>query len=226
VDPFVPGAVIFDFDGVLIDSRRPVTQAVNEALIESDLPPRPESELEQLIGPPTFSGFSTLIGEPKDSPAVAELVARYRVHYARIYLTHTTVIDGVLEMLTALAERFPLAIATSKSVLFTQPLLDALGLSRFFDYVAAAASDDSTDDKTAIVGRALSALAREPVAMIGDRSFDIVAARAHGLTAIGVTWGIGTVEELTEAGAHAILAHPSELVGLLLASRSDEHADG
>ena len=28
--------------------------------------------------------------------------------------------------------------------------------------------------------------------MVGDRSFDVLAARAHGLPSIGVTWGIGT----------------------------------
>ena len=32
--------------------------------------------------------------------------------------------------------------------------------------------------------------------MVGDRSFDMVAARAHGLRAVGVAWGIGSREEL------------------------------
>ena len=36
--------------------------------------------------------------------------------------------------------------------------------------------------------------------MVGDRSFDMVAARAHGLRAVGVAWGIGSREELEAAG--------------------------
>jgi phosphoglycolate phosphatase len=49
--------------------------------------------------------------------------------------------------------------------------------------------------------------------MVGDRSFDVLAAHAHGIPAIGATWGIGGAEELTEAGADRIVAHPSELAG-------------
>jgi phosphoglycolate phosphatase len=118
-------------------------------------------------------------------------------------------------MLDALSRRMPLALATSKSVLFAQPLLDALGLDRYFAAVAAAAADDSDDDKTAIVGRALRALDQPAAVMVGDRSFDIVAARAHGLPAIGVSWGIGSVEELRAAGAELIVDAPGELVALL-----------
>jgi phosphoglycolate phosphatase len=217
VDRFVPAAVIFDLDGVLVDSYESVTQSINRALAEVGLPSRPQVELRQLIGPPTFSAFSMLLGEPQDSAAVADIVARYRAHYADVYLARTTVIEGVPAMLASLAAHFPLAIATSKSVLFTQPLLDALDLLQFFHFVAAAASDDTADDKTAIVGRVLVALDHRPAAMVGDRSFDIAAARAHGLLAIGVTWGIGSAEELNGAGADTLVEEPHELVELLLA---------
>ncbi len=210
-----PGGVIFDFDGVLIDSIAPVTTAINEALVEHGLAPRPPDDLRRFIGPPTFISFSELTGEGVESPAVAAIVATYRRRYAERYLAETTVIESVLPMLASLSGRLALAIATSKSVTFTQPLLDVLGLSRFFAVVAAAATDDTADDKTAIVGRALAGLDRSPVVMVGDRSFDIVAAHAHGLRAIGVTWGIGSVEELRAAGADQIADDPAQLVEML-----------
>ena len=208
-------AVIFDFDGVLVDSYRAVTGAINAALVEHGLPAREPAELRHFIGPPTFTAFSELTGEPPASDAVAAIVATYRERYAAVYLTSTAVFDGVVGMLDALARRMPLALATSKSVLFAQPLLEQLGLDRYFAVVAAAADDDTADDKTAIVGRALDALDRAGAVMVGDRSFDIVAARAHGLPAIGVSWGIGSVEELRAAGADAIVEEPGELVALL-----------
>ena len=210
-----PNAVIFDFDGVLVDSYQAVTGAINAALLEHGLPARAPAELRHFIGPPTFTAFSEPTGEPSDSDAVATIVATYRERYAAVYLTSTAVFEGVVEMLDALSRRMPLALATSKSVLFAQPLLEELGLERYFAVVAAAAADDSDDDKTAIVGRALDALDRRAAVMVGDRSFDIVGARAHGLPAIGVSWGIGSVEELRAAGADVIVDEPGELVALL-----------
>src|ERR1019366_4488870 len=183
-----PNAVIFDFDGVLVDSYRAVTGAINAGLGEPGLPAREPAELRHFIGPPTFTAFSELTGEPPASDAVAAIVATYRERYAAVYLTGTAVFDGVVGMLDALARRMPLALATSKSVLFAQPLLEQLGLDRYFAVVAAAADDDTADDKTAIVGRALDALDRAGAVMVGER-------RA--------------------AGADAIVEEPGELVALL-----------
>ena len=222
VDRAAPDALIFDLDGVIVDSYAAVTGSINAALVEHGLPARPESELRHYIGPPTYTAFAELTGAPAGAAEVEAIVATYRRRYAEVYLSQTSAIEGVTAALEALSERVPLAIATSKSVTFTQPLLEVLRLERFFAFVAAAAPDDSSDDKTAIVGRAIAALAdrgcRRP-AMVGDRSYDIEAARAHGLLAVGVTWGIGGAAELEAAGADVLLAAPGELLGLLSADR-------
>jgi len=209
-------AVVFDLDGVLVDSLEPVSTAINAALVEWGLQQRPASELRRLIGPPTHSAFAELLGRPPDSEEVAAVVAVYRRHYGAVYLSRTRLFDGVVEMLERLSQRAALAIATSKSSDFAAPLLDALGIAPFFAAVAAAAPLDSDDDKVAIVGRALAMLGTGEAAMVGDREFDMRAARAHGLRAVGVSWGIGSVEELLAAGAEAVVAAPAELAALLL----------
>ncbi len=211
----VADAAIFDFDGVLIDSIAPVTTSINDALVEHGHATRPVSELIGLIGPPTFVAFSELIGEPSDSAAVAAIVATYRARYTERYLTQTRVIAGVVDVLSVLAPSMRLAIATSKSATFTRPLLDALDLTRHFAVIEAAAVDDTADDKTAIVARALAALSVARAVMVGDRSFDIAAAHAHGLFAVGVTWGVGSSEELRAAGADCLIDSPGELIEML-----------
>ena len=212
-------AVVFDFDGVLVDSVAPVTSSINAALREHGLAERDPQELRRLIGPPTYSAFSELLGASPDSPEVSAIVTTYRSHYAAVYLTSTRVFDGIAAMLEALSAQTPLAVATSKSVTFAQPLLDALGLARFFAVTAAADPLTISDDKSAIVARALDGLGVSDAAMVGDRSFDMEAAQAHGLRAVGVSWGIGSVEELRAAGAQAIADTPAQLLALLAGDR-------
>jgi phosphoglycolate phosphatase len=48
--------------------------------------------------------------------------------------------------------------------------------------------------------------------MIGDRSHDIIGARNNGMNAIGVLYGYGSKEELTEAGALHVCARPRGLL--------------
>jgi phosphoglycolate phosphatase len=45
--------------------------------------------------------------------------------------------------------------------------------------------------------------------MVGDRTFDVVAAKAHGIPSIGVLWGLGTRDEL--ADADRLVTAPDEL---------------
>ena len=48
--------------------------------------------------------------------------------------------------------------------------------------------------------------------MIGDTSFDMMMAKAAGVTAVGVAWGYHDQAELTAAGADFIAHHPDEIV--------------
>jgi phosphoglycolate phosphatase len=73
--------------------------------------------------------------------------------------------------------------------------------------------DLHVESKTATVAKALAALRADglPAAMVGDRYVDMQAAHAHGLRAVGVTWGFGTVAELRDAGADVVVAEPADL---------------
>ena len=52
--------------------------------------------------------------------------------------------------------------------------------------------------------------------MIGDREFDVTAAARNGIRTVGVTWGYGSVAELTGAGASALCHAPASLVAAVL----------
>jgi phosphoglycolate phosphatase len=208
-----PDGVVFDFDGVIVDSRAPVRTVVNEALAAHGFARHTPAELDRFIGPPVLAAFAELTGESEDSDAVAACAATYDQEYEQLYLTQTTIVDGIVAVLDAL--EIPLALATAKPVEFTMPLLVALGLRRRFETVCAADNSAPDERKATIVERALRGLDVGRAVVVGDRSFDIEAAIENGVPAIGVTWGIGDRAELERAGADAIVERPRELLELL-----------
>jgi phosphoglycolate phosphatase len=206
-------AVLFDLDGVLVDSRLPITRSLRAALAEHGAGDWPAQELERFIGPPLAEALSVLLDEPAGSDRIAAIVQTYRRRYAVASLTETGVVDGIEAILDRLRDGpARLAVATSKPQRYAEPLLDALGLTRFFDVVRGPGDGEETVPKAHTVAEALRALGRpERAVMIGDRSHDIVGAHANRIPAIGVTWGIGDRAELAQARAEAIIERPEQL---------------
>jgi len=201
-----PDAAIFDFDGVIVDSLAPVETAINGTLREHGYPTRSAAELARFIGPPTPTAFVELMGADEHSAAVAAAVATYHQIFARVYLEQTRLVDGMAEVLHGLT--IPLALATAKERKFVGPLLDRFGLE-----FAVISAPELAEPKAETVARAQRELgARNPV-VVGDRFYDIDAARACGLRVIGVTWGIGDRDELRDADV--IVERPAELRALL-----------
>lgn len=211
--PPPPDAALFDFDGVIIDSRAAVRSAINRALADHGMPTLPELTLDRFIGPPILGAFAELTGAPEGSALVAALVATYHRRYESLYLELTELEDGIEPVLRALT--LPVVLATAKQIEFVDPLLDRLGISDCFAAVFAPTLARLHESKTQTVARALRFLGASAPAMIGDRSYDVEAARANGIRSIGVTWGIGDSEELREAGADVIVSTPQELLRLL-----------
>jgi phosphoglycolate phosphatase len=210
----VTDAVLFDLDGVLLDSARAIIGCINDALEALGEPRRAPADLRRFVGPPLADGFAELVGPDR----AGELVSAYRTRYATASLEHTTVFPGMIEVLEAFGARAPLAVATTKPLAYTKPLCDHLGLTPYFAAVEGPSLAE-IEPKTVTVRRALDALGLAPGArapMIGDRLHDVEAAHANGLRCVGVLWGFGTEEELRAAGADAIVAEPAELSAVVL----------
>ena len=205
-------AILFDLDGVLVDSRTAFARSLNAALAANGLRERPEHELHRYIGPPLHATLAELGAGDRVQPCVDAYRARYRSHSA----AETEVVPGIEEILARLADQVPLVVATSKSQALAEPLLDALALRRYFTAVVGPDLAADNESKATTIGRALTHVPADAHAvMIGDRKYDVAGAAAHGLACVGVLWGIGSEAELTEAGAARLAHAPADLLALL-----------
>lgn len=205
--------VLFDLDGVLVDSREPITSCINRALAAHGLPEHPRERLLRCIGPPLADALHDLVEDPGVVPA---LVDTYRRLYADA-AARASVFPGITELLAKLQRTHRLAVVTSKGRRFAEAILDEHGLATSFELVAGPELEAGAEPKRVTLGRALEQLGLAgglDVAIVGDRHHDVDAGRAHHLLTIGVTWGIGSAEELRAANAHLLVGAPAELLQL------------
>ena len=154
-----------------------------------------------------------------DDATAAEAVEHYREYFRPTGIFENEVYAGIPEMLTSLRDSGRrLILATSKPQIFAERILEHFGLSHLFSAVCGSTLDGSHVEKADIIARVLSLypdITPSDTLMIGDRSYDILGAKANGLRAVGVTYGYGSGTELAESGAFMI-AHSVEGLSRLL----------
>ena len=206
---------LFDLDGTLVDSTEPVLAALNTALDDLDLAPVTVEDLSFIIGPPLRATFVTLVADKGGDEATADrLLDTYRDGYRATSIELAVSYPGVPELLESLQARTRLGVVTSKPATYAIPILDALGFSPMME-VMEGPSLSETEAKPETLARGLHRLGVasgfDSVFMIGDRYHDIEAGQSAGVQTIGVTWGFGSREELTTAGADFVVDTPAEI---------------
>jgi phosphoglycolate phosphatase len=207
--------VLFDLDGTLVDSTPGIWASIRVAAAELGLPEPTPGQLRSMVGPPLEEGFAGAFGLLPDD--VARAVAAYRAHYTAGAMFDAHVYPGIPELLAGLrAAGAVLAVATSKPEPFAVRILEHAGLLGEFAGVHGATLDGTVRHKDQVVAAALAAHpdGERPV-LIGDRSHDVLGARAHGLPCIGAGWGPALPGELAAAGAVAVATLPADVPALL-----------
>jgi phosphoglycolate phosphatase len=209
--------VLFDLDGTLVDSTPGIWTSIRVAAAQVGLPEPTPAQLRSMVGPPLQEGFAAAFGLA--GADVDRAVLAYRAHYAAGAMLDADVYAGIPELLAGLrADGALLAVATSKPESFAVGILAHVGLLAEFASVHAASLDGRVRHKEQVVAAALAAhLDGERPVLIGDRSHDVLGARAHGLPCIGAGWGPAPAGELVAAGAAVVAATPAEVPAALAA---------
>ena len=206
--------VLFDLDGTLTDSGEGIINCATLALRHFGLPIPSYEDMRTFVGPPLHDSF-VRFGVPADQ--TDEAIRVYRSRYIPTGMFENTPYPGVRELLEQLrAEGYTLYVATSKPEEMSVTILEKFDLAKYFRRICGASIDSSRSTKDAVIAYLLdSSGAKEDMVMVGDTKYDILGAKAHGIPAIGISWGYGKVEEMVEAGAVGIAGTMDELVGLI-----------
>jgi phosphoglycolate phosphatase len=212
------GGVIFDLDGTLVDTLEDIADAMERVLALEGAPGHSYDEYRYLIG----HGIRNLVAESlppgrRDEETVTRCYERMIADYGEHSLVKTRVYDGVPELVRALrADGVPLAVHSNKSDALTRDIVAALLDLSDFVVVAGARTDAplKPDPAVALAIAARFGLPPARVVYLGDSLVDMRTGRAAGMLPVGASWGFRTTAELLESGAHVVIGHPLELLGL------------
>lgn len=198
--------VLFDLDGTLTDSYPAITASFLYA-IEGYGVTLSDAQLSSIIGPPLKDSFMEILGV--DAYEAWDLVIKYREYYNSGGMFNCKVYDGMEETLRSLKDSGKvLAVATSKPEEQAIEVLEHFGLHKYFEVIAGDDQACTRSSKELVIKYCLDKLGNPPVnqvAMVGDRSYDMLGAKRTGALAIGVKYGYGSLEELNEAGADYVV---------------------
>ena len=183
--------VLFDLDGTLTDPREGILACFKYALEKLQVNSPTDRTLERMIGPPLRESFTALLGVD-DEERIDRAISLYRERFSLKGLYENALYPGISEALAQLRETgCSLFVATSKPQVFAQRIIDYFELGEFFRAVHGSELDGSNADKRDLLAHILrmESLSATGTVMIGDRAQDILAARANGMSSIGVLWG-------------------------------------
>lgn len=187
--------IIFDLDGTLFHTESVSLPAVHSGIIDCGLTDVPDGIIKSLFGystPELCTRLFPEIGEEKQQ------FLSERVRYYERTLTPIcgVLYDGIRDLLRKLKmEGFVLTLCTNSSEPYVANIMTAMKLEEFFIDIEWKKPGRS---KNEALGELLRKWGR-PAVMVGDKQVDIEAALWNKIPSIGVTWGYGEKDDLTNA---------------------------
>ena len=210
--------LLLDLDGTITDSETGITRCVEYALNHFGIQVDDLRELSPFIGPPLLDSFKDFYNFTDGQAAIAG--EKYRDRYEKKGILENKLYPGIGEFLAEARQKDKIVIlATSKPEIFAKRILDYFELSNYFSFVAGSGLDGSLHTKTDVIDYILQSnkiTDLSSVVMIGDRKHDIIGAKNVGIDSIGVLYGFGDYNELSEAGADYLVEDIPALRKLLL----------
>lgn len=189
-------AVIWDFDGTLVDSPVAVQAATNAALAEAGFAAVTLAQTRAGMVRPTIPRMAWHAGLAADDPRAPALAESFYRHAAALFPERALCFAGVAELVGRLA--LPQAVVTNNLGGMVRATLARRGLLAAMRAVIGDGDlpAPKPDPRGAWMAAAACAVDPAACAYIGDSEVDRATARAAGMRAIGVTWGTTPRDEM------------------------------
>jgi len=199
MDQSVLRAIIFDFNGILVDDEPLHLEMFQKVLREEGISISEEEYTSRYLGLDDRGCFHAVYQDRRknlDDRGLAELITRKALYYRAAVEKGIRVFPGVKELVPALAMRFPLVIASGALRNEIEFILQKIGLANCFQGIVS--SEDVRQGKPhpetflkalAIVSRraAQESILSSQCLAVEDSKEGILAARSAGMKCLAVT---------------------------------------
>ncbi|MCX7710085.1 MAG: HAD-IA family hydrolase [Clostridia bacterium] len=207
-------AVIFDFDGVIVDSGADIVNAVQYTLRQFKQPELPYNEIIGYVG----HGAKELIRKSFkgcSEQMIEEAFPVYKNYYLEHAIVETKLYLNVKETLTALKDRKKkIALVTNKPEDLALKILKGLEVEEYFDSVIGPESVKKMKPDPEGILKVVRefGVKTELAVMVGDSHTDVEAGRSAGTITCGVTYGLGDRDELVKSAPNFFIDEMSKLI--------------
>jgi HAD superfamily hydrolase (TIGR01509 family) len=214
-------AVVFDMDGVLIESEE-IWDAIREAYVR-ERGGRYDAEVQRAMMGMSSVEWSRYLHETAGVPDEPEEInAEVVRRMLEAYREHLPLIPGAVDAVKRLAERYPLAVASSSNRPLIDAVLEVAGLAPYF--AATVSSEEVPRGKPApdvyLEAARRLGVAAERCAAVEDSHGGIRAAKAAGMFVIAFPNPTYPPDEESLAQADVVIRSLDELTPELIASGS------
>lgn len=208
--------ILFDLDGTLTDPQEGIINSIQYTLKRYGIE-KANHELIHFIGPPLHISFQEIFGTEKKA---FEAVDVYREYFSTKGKFENLLYKGIPELLEHLNKNNKtIFVATSKPTIFAEQILHYFNIHHHFKTVIGSNLDGTRTEKKDIIQEIVNELSNvniQDMVMIGDRKYDVIGAKHHGIDTISVTYGYGTLEELQNEKPTYIVDEVSALKKMLI----------
>jgi phosphoglycolate phosphatase len=210
--------VVFDLDGTLVDSSLDLANAVNALLSELGATPLPVSTVVSMVG----EGARVLVRRALKAsglhPDLHDALDRFLAYYDAHLLDHTTAYTGMLDVLSWIDGRLPMAVLTNKPGYATEKILEGLHVRQHFEHVIGGDTAFGRKPEPAALRHVAAAAGVDPsrVLLVGDSAVDLATARNAGARICLARYGFGYRFAREDfRGDELFIDTPRDLIGML-----------